>query len=634
MPARIVASTTGSDASDVRIVRGHHAEAHVLEEAGVDDPALVEVGAAVADVVDERLVGVAVLRQADEVATGAERTVGGQRPRLEVALELVGHAAPHGGRRGVPVAVGDLRSRDQAGDLGGDRRGREAALLLPALGAERGPVRGDEVRRRLDVRLVVVVPREPDGERHDQRIGALVELGVEAVRRHLAVGQAVARHRAVRQLLALEQEARHVARGAPVAGEQERGPGLVEVAAEDLAVGAEVRVRGITGGDGLAPRGRERRRDGAGERLVLGRLHVERAQAVLALQRAPTRPGNARGAPRRDELPGVAAPAADVGPPQSAEAAPERALRGAHRARLAVGEAQGEPELPPAPRVDLGGLDEVPLGRVGERRGEPVGRAELGQPVAGRAGEAVGDRPQGPVGVERAVDGDGVVAVGRVGRGHRVRADEDVVPAARRDRPAVGAAVARAAAAVAVERRVQAHVELEVRQPAAQRGQARAHHHGRSRRVGQVVGDDAVAAALGGGGHAAAERAGVERAHGVGRVARLQVGERRPVGHHVLERLDVRVVVGREVDVAQDPVGDRVPDLRTPVARRADAVLARQVEVRQRARPVGRGAARSGRCAALRVSGGGGQRGERARDRDGERTTLHRLLQWRDRRRR
>jgi hypothetical protein len=104
-------------------------------------------------------------------------------------------------------------------------------------------VTDDEVRGRLDVVLVERPPGEADGERHDERVGALVELRVERVRRGLAVRQAVARHRPVGQLLALEQELGHVARRRVVPGEEQRRPRLVEVAGEDLAVGAEVRVR-------------------------------------------------------------------------------------------------------------------------------------------------------------------------------------------------------------------------------------------------------------------------------------------------------------------------------------------------------------------------------------------------------
>ena len=55
------------------------------------------------------------------------------------------------GRDGVAVDAGDVGRGHEPGDLGGDRRGRVPALLLPALGAERGTVRDEEVRGRLDV---------------------------------------------------------------------------------------------------------------------------------------------------------------------------------------------------------------------------------------------------------------------------------------------------------------------------------------------------------------------------------------------------------------------------------------------------------------------------------------------------
>ena len=157
-------------------------------------------------------------------------------------------------------------------------------------GPDDGPVAGDEVRRRLDVRLVVVAAGQPDGERHDQRVGALVELGVEAVGRLLAVGEAVARHRAVGQLLALEQEARHVARRPRGRRPGTRRPRLVEVAREHLAVGAEV---------GVA-RGRRRRRPGPTARRARRRprrgtscprppSRTNALQVVLVEQAAPAR---------------------------------------------------------------------------------------------------------------------------------------------------------------------------------------------------------------------------------------------------------------------------------------------------------------------------------------------------------
>jgi hypothetical protein len=184
-------------------------------------------------------------------------------------------------------------------------------------------------------------------------------------------------------------------------------------------------------------------------------------------------------------------------------------------------------------------------------------------------------------------------------------ADEQRVAVGPRDVAGVVAGVVLAAAAVAVERRVEADVDVVVARRAAQRLEARAQQHGGPAGVGQVVGDDAVAAAPGGRRHPARQGAVVERADRVGHIARLEVGERRAVGHDVLERLVLGVVVRRVVDVAQHAVGDREPHLRGAVARRADAVLAREIEVRQRAGPVGGGAGRR------RGARGGGQRGER-----------------------
>src|SRR4029434_5325268 len=97
---------------------------------GVDHLALVEGGPAVADVVGDGGVGVAGLGQPDEVGVWALGAVGGDRPALDGALEVVGDAAPNASGSGVAVAGGDVRRGDQAGDLGRDRGRREAALLL------------------------------------------------------------------------------------------------------------------------------------------------------------------------------------------------------------------------------------------------------------------------------------------------------------------------------------------------------------------------------------------------------------------------------------------------------------------------------------------------------------------------
>ena len=136
------------------------AEPGQLEEARVDDRALVGVDAAVAEVVDDGGVRVAGAREPDEVARRV-RAARRDRPALDRALEVVG-----GGEvelRAVVVVLdrGDPPGRDEPGDLGRDRRRRVAALLLPALVAERRPARDEEVVA-LGVR-----PASADGHRAD-----------------------------------------------------------------------------------------------------------------------------------------------------------------------------------------------------------------------------------------------------------------------------------------------------------------------------------------------------------------------------------------------------------------------------------------------------------------------------------
>ena len=128
---------------------------------------------------------------------------------------------------------------------------------------------------------------QPELVGHQDRVGHLVELRPERVGRDLAVDQAVPRERAVGQLLALEQEERRVARRGEVAGRDEAGPGLVQVASEDLAIGPEVGVVRVAGRHRLAPRRGEAGHDRARERLVLRGLDHVGAQVVGVLQLLP-----------------------------------------------------------------------------------------------------------------------------------------------------------------------------------------------------------------------------------------------------------------------------------------------------------------------------------------------------------
>ncbi len=141
----------GERAHDVGVGGPERTEPRELEEALVDDDPLVGVGAAVAEVVGDRGVRVARLRQPDEVRLRVERAVRRHRPALDVALVVVGGGAVDPGTGGVAVLLRDRAGGRQARDLGGDRRWRVPGLLLPALVPERRPVRDDVVRGALDV---------------------------------------------------------------------------------------------------------------------------------------------------------------------------------------------------------------------------------------------------------------------------------------------------------------------------------------------------------------------------------------------------------------------------------------------------------------------------------------------------
>jgi hypothetical protein len=145
----------------------------------------------------------------------------------------------------------------------------------------------------------------------------------------------------------------------------------------------------------------------------------------------------------------------------------------------------------------------------------------------------------------------------------------------------VGAAVPAPAAAVAVHGRIEAEVE-------AQLARVLLHveldmHEERVRaRVDHVIGDDPVLPVRRCARDLAGHPAVVERAGCRGHVARLKIREGRAVRDDVLQGLDVRVVDRRVVDVAEHAVRDGEPHLRRGVARRPEAVLAREVEVRER----------------------------------------------------
>ena len=151
------------------------------------------------------------------------------------------------------------------------------------------------------------------------------------------------------------------------------------------------------------------------------------------------------------------------------------------------------------------------------------------------------------------------------------------------DRRAVRPTVSCTSAAVSIDGRIEAHVQL---QAAATRREADAHQQRVPVRIGDVLGANLVPAALPGRSHLTRHPTAVARSsHRVGHVARLQVSEARPVRDDVLQRLDIRVVHGRVVDVAQHPTRDREPHPRGRVARRPQTILPRKIEMRDHTRP-------------------------------------------------
>ena len=149
----IVASTTGSDASDVGIGRRQQRRAGRARgspasitarwsSVGPPLPTLYEIAAFGSPVFESRM------KYRGPASGPFVVTVQPLIAPLPVVRDRRARPPP---TAVSPFARASSRGGDEAGDLGGDRRRREAALLLPALDAERRPARGEEVRRRLDV---------------------------------------------------------------------------------------------------------------------------------------------------------------------------------------------------------------------------------------------------------------------------------------------------------------------------------------------------------------------------------------------------------------------------------------------------------------------------------------------------
>src|SRR5262249_35862223 len=99
---------------------------------------------------------------------------------------------------------------------------------------------------------------------------------------------------------------------------------------------------------------------------------------------------------------------------------------------------------------------------------------------------------------------------------------------------------------------------------------------------GQVVSDDAILSAIGGGRHFTVKRMFVEQLHRVGGIAGLQIREWVAICDDILEGFDGSNVCRRVGDVAASAFGQRAPDFGGCGECSANAVLACQVEVGER----------------------------------------------------
>jgi hypothetical protein len=83
---------------------------------------------------------------------------------------VIGGGEVEGGALAIAVELGDLACRDQAGDLGGDRRRRVSSLVFPALVVVDGAMGYQEVGGGANViGIQLAIAAKPALPRHDQR---------------------------------------------------------------------------------------------------------------------------------------------------------------------------------------------------------------------------------------------------------------------------------------------------------------------------------------------------------------------------------------------------------------------------------------------------------------------------------
>ncbi len=533
-----------------------HAQPHQLKEARVHHAALVDGGPAVADGVAGGRVGVAVFRQPEEVRLRRVRAVRGHRPRLDLALPAIGHGQVTPGQGAAAVGRGDVRGADQPGDLGRDRGGRVAALILPALlrGPGRpvpaGAVADEEVGRPPDVAPVRCVGAaelviEQDG------VGHLVQL--KSGEDGLSGQRGVRREGAVRLLLVMEEVLKCPHGGGAVAVGDERRRDLVGITGPHQVVGTGRRLQARPPGPG--------HRRGGHERAAVG-LVLQGGEDHLGHRVKLPLPDSLQRRGRLPERGQVGMPAGRIAAGHGGEALTQRSSAGGQRAGHRGGKAQGQ---------GVGGVAREPGQRqLGSLHDVPVGCRGV-VPVHPAVGAQVGPSVRGPE-----------VAVGRPGEpgARHQRTGQPVAGGHQRPVPGGAAVVVPVVAECRLIQQVQpVPVAVEGRE-------AQPDEHGGTSRVGHVGGPQLPAAAGVGVGQLVGKAPAAHQSGHHRRGINDPLDEPVAVGDHEVEIADAGRAQVRVVDLAQAATLERVPDLAPGSVRRTEARLAG----RRPDRPLARGA--------------------------------------------
>src|ERR1700722_16004487 len=305
---------------------------------------------------------------ADVVAldAGDEEAVVGDGPVFDVSLEEVGVLLEELRGGHVTAVAREAGCANQSGDIGGQRRGRVAGVLLPSLLRGGRAVVDQEVSRPQDHRIRIEIlepgalvqpPRQHDRKRD------FVELN--------AVDPEILRKAAVRTLRACEIN-ESAQRGGDVSRGGQTAHAVDHVARPDEMIAAEVLVA-----LGLAPRDAERSDERAGIGLVfmgeqqLGSAAIE--SAVVAGEFI-----------ERNDMTARAMPLLEESSTMLRERLGQRLIQRRHGAIELAAEAEAKRERVALAQIDLGGERDVAV----ECGGELIIHLEIGADVLPSVGIA------------------------------------------------------------------------------------------------------------------------------------------------------------------------------------------------------------------------------------------------------